>query len=477
MSAGRPPPRPGDPPGSQRYLNGSFVGELFPSWGDPKGTSGQLTVLRITPAKGEFLPKDPFIINKAIKNYLGGADIEGGFSESNNDFYALKIRNNQHTADLRKMTQFCGVNVTITDHPVHNFTRSVVTCQDVKHYSDEKLLEELMEQGITAVRQFTKKVNGVLVPTGSMLVTCSGSVRPSHVHFGYFRASTRVYYPSPMLCYGCHEFGHTKTRCPSKSPICGTCSGDHPVVQDTPCTRNIYCKRCQSTEHSLSSRKCPIYQIEDKIQHLRTDHNLSYPAAKKLYEQENPSITTAAVVRNSNDEKLENLSSKLDTLIAELKRKDDRIAELTAENRKIQEETKKQNEDLKRENQILQNTIKNLNNTLLKLTASPCDPQHFEDQQPPQTQKLTKKQLKTIRKRQEAEARSNNEIAPEIDGFTAGHNKLQRTGSTSNKPIIYEVTIGSGSQENPEVLPENDFSMDHDQTISSEEEDPADKEL
>lgn len=173
-----------------------------------------------------------------------------------------------------------------------------------------------------------------------------------------------------MLCYGCHEFGHTKTRCPSKSPICGTCSGDHPVVQDTPCTRNIYCKRCQSTEHSLSSRKCPIYQIEDKIQHLRTDHNLSYPAAKKLYEQENPSITTAAVVRNSNDEKLENLSSKLDTLIAELKRKDDRIAELTAENRKIQEETKKQNEDLKRENQILQNTIKNLNNTLLKLTAS-----------------------------------------------------------------------------------------------------------
>lgn len=164
MSAGRPPPRPGDPPGSQRYVNGSFVGELFPSWGDPKGTSGQLTVLRITPAKGEFLPKDPFIINKAIKNYLGGADIEGGFSESNNDFYALKIRNNQHTADLRKMTQFCGVNVTITDHPVHNFTRSVVTCKDVKHYSDEKLLEEFKEQGITAVRQFTKKVNGFLCP-------------------------------------------------------------------------------------------------------------------------------------------------------------------------------------------------------------------------------------------------------------------------------------------------------------------------
>lgn len=485
MSTGRPPPRPGDPPGNPRFVNGSFTGELFPSWGDPTGTAGQLTVLRMTPAKGEFLPKDPFIINKAIKNYLGGSDIEGGFPESNNEFYALKVRNNQHAADLRRMTQFCGVNVAVTDHPIHNFTRSVVTCQDVKHYSDEKLLEELKEQGITAVRQFTKKVNGVQVPTGSMLVTSSGSVAPSHVRFGYFRASTRVYYPSPMLCYGCYEFGHTKTRCPSKSPICGTCSGDHPVAQDTPCSRDIFCKRCQSMEHSLSSRKCPVYQIEDKIQHLRIDQNLSYPAAKRMYEQENPRTTTAAVVRNNYDEKLENLSSKLDALISEVKRKDARIMELTAENLKIQEETKKQNEDLKKENQALQQTIKMLNNTIVKLTASPSSPLQIEDQQQSQSQTLTKKQLKAIRKRQEAEAKADgNESTTESDGYTAGHNKLQRTGSTTNKTIIYEVVyqggnpnIGSSHLANADLLLDNQSSMDHDQIISSEEDDLVDKEL
>lgn len=189
-----------------------------------------------------------------------------------------------------------------------------------------------------------------------------------------------------------------------------------------------------------------------------------------MYEQENPVTTVASVVRDNYGGKLEDLSSKLDVLIEEMKRKDARIIELTAENKKIQEENMKQNEDLKKENEALRRTIEKLNNTIEKMNET----NQLKKQTPIVT--LSKKQLKDIRKKLEAQTNNTeNTQSEDLDGCTAAHSKLQRTGSlpneTSHEEILHEEVIYEGDLPDAENAPmEQDF-------VISEDDDPVAKEL
>lgn len=444
------------------------MGERFASWGDPEGNLGKLSVLRITAERGEKLPKDPFLIKKAIKNYLG-ADVEGGFPEANGEFFALKVRNNKHIETLKRMKQFCGVNVKVEDHPTHNFSRCKVTCLNATHYTDDGLQAELEDQGVTAVKQFTKKINGAYVPTGTFIITVKGTAVPTHLNFGYNRVATRTYYPNPLLCFNCYEFGHTKTRCPNTF-VCGNCSDSHPPTPDNPCSRKTRCKRCDSDNHAISSRKCPVYTREEAIQHIRIDNNLSYSDAKRIYEQENNESTVASVIRTGYEEQLRELTKKLDALLVDVGRKDAQIATLTKQNIKLQ--------TMLKENLAQQKQSQDANKPIMQ-TQTPSDSQPaitpYDDLNKPTplsgtiTKKQAQKLRKALREKEELEAKKKEE--QDKEDYTAAHSKIQRTGSNSDPIItptsIDDIDISDGSYE----------QMDGDFTISSGEEDPLAKQL
>ncbi|XP_053688707.1 uncharacterized protein LOC128737945 [Sabethes cyaneus] len=193
---------------------------------------------------------------------------------------------------------------------------------------DLELLSSLANQGVIGIRRFTRKEGDRVVNTPAMLLTFKGAASPSHVDFGYLRVNTRPYYPSPMLCYRCWTFGHTRVRCQVTAAICGNCGGNHTLDENLPCPNSSFCQRCNSKEHSISSRNCPSFLKEKEIQRLRVDHGLGYPAARRLYDSQNGAISYASVVNTSNVNALGELTTKIEELTKKLNEKDKRIKAL-----------------------------------------------------------------------------------------------------------------------------------------------------
>lgn len=316
-------PGPCGGPGPLNMLGGQFTGRTFPEWGDPEGNSGNLVVLRMEAATGS-LPKAPFLLRKSVEAYLG-VPIDGAFPEAKGTTYVLKLRNNRLVERLKQMNQLAdGTAIKIAEHPTLNKTKVVISCQETVGYTDDELKDELLDQGVVDLRRITRLEGRERVNTATVILTISGTVAPNHIEVGWLRCRTRPYYPSPMLCFGCYKFGHTKARCQQQTPVCGNCSGNHHSDRETPCNEAVFCSRCQSSQHSLSSRKCPEYKVEEDIQRLRVDLGISYPAAKRTFEQRKGN-TYASVAKGDQEKKIEDLATKLDRLQQDMTSKDSKI--------------------------------------------------------------------------------------------------------------------------------------------------------
>ncbi|KAL9705199.1 hypothetical protein quinque_008717 [Culex quinquefasciatus] len=358
----------GGPPWSGRNVRGSYAGARVPSWMDQTGSFGSLTIMQLKcNGEGTSLPKDPFLIRRCLETYLN-SKIEGGFPEQGGDTYGLKVRNTDHVAKLKNMTLLSDgisgglrVNISIDEHPTLNFTKCTVFCTEVNHYEDERLLAELEDQNVTAIHRFTRMIDGVRTKTGLMVLTIRGCIIPEIVSFGFIRARTKIYYPSPMMCFRCFSFGHTSKRCKASDPVCGRCSEGHSCPKEDPCKKLAYCARCESADHALSSRKCPVYVAEETIQHIKTDNDISYQAARRIYEQENQqqntnaaTIVTQGVTNQLQQPTLDSVVRKLDQVLQDLSQKDAKIADLAAENGKLLDTITSLQKTIDKQNQMIQ---------------------------------------------------------------------------------------------------------------------------
>lgn len=329
-SWGPPLSSEGDGPPGGAYssrIDGSYTAATLPSFMDTEQNHGDLHLLRIS-GLDRPLPNVPFIIRKSVEHYVGGR-IEGAFPEANRATYALKVRSVRQFKRLLSMTQLIdGTSVQITEHPTLNSTRCVVSCRDVIDVTETVLLEELKEQGVKEVRRITRRIGNERENTPSIILTCRGTNRPDHIDFGYIRCRTRPFYPSPMQCFNCWCFGHTKLRCKSNAATCGKCSENHPIPEDKACSNGNFCKQCQTNEHALSSRSCPFYKMENTIQRVKIDQGLSYPAARRVVEGDNGGRSYANAVESDNNDAITELSGRIDQLTAVVDSKDKEITEL-----------------------------------------------------------------------------------------------------------------------------------------------------
>lgn len=245
----------------------------------------KLAVLRLEHAEDISLPKKPFLIRQSVEKVAG--KIESGYSDNGGARYTLKVSNPDQVKALLQMKELNdGTPVIVTEHQDNNVTRCVVKSRDFLFLTEEELMEELAPQGVIGMRRITRKAeDGSQEDTPSIVLTFSGQIVPEYVSFVYMRAKTSPYYPELTQCYKCWQFWHIKPDCTCE-PICGTCSGPHDTVKGEICQAKPYCKKCESDEHPISSRKCPKYVIETTIARIKIDRNISYEAAKKAYEQE-----------------------------------------------------------------------------------------------------------------------------------------------------------------------------------------------
>lgn len=360
MLANGRPLHPGDPGGPGgglgsmgNRMNGDYTGPLLPDYMDPTGTAGQLQYLKMESTAG-VMPQDPFLLRLSVEKAIGGP-IFGAFKENRGLSYVLKVRSQEQVNRLLRMTQLQdSTPIRITEHPFLNQRKCVVTNHDSTGLTDSYLVEQLANQGVKEVKRITRRTpDGKRENTATIVLTIRGTVIPDHVDFGWSRCKTRKYYPSPMLCFRCWEYGHSGKRCTSSQRICGRCSKAHPEDQEAAnadggnpekrtddigqrpryqCTEAPSCKHCRTADHPVSSRKCPVYEKEMAIQQIRVDMDISYPQARREYEARQgasrSSGTFSGVVNASKDTEIAELQDTIKKLQTDAEARETRMAEM-----------------------------------------------------------------------------------------------------------------------------------------------------
>lgn len=318
------------PPGGN-----SGNGRRLPEWLDPNSNHGQLVVMSMVAKDGGKFPDNPFVIGRSLEHAAGGK-LDETYTENRGSRYVLKVRSEAKVQKLLQMTELIdGTKVAIQLHPTMNFVKCVVSCPEAINMSKELLETELSSQGVTNVHRITRQDGKVRVNTPTLILTISGTVIPKHIWFGSLRVPTRVYYPSPMVCYKCFAYGHTKLRCQGQER-CRNCSKSHPIDLEAGCASPPQCLHC-GEGHQSNSRKCKVFQKEEEIIRIKVNTGVSFIDAKKEYDRVHGEKSYAGVsgaqIRLHQDEK----DREIQVLRAEVERMkgvDQELAKL----RKIVEE-------------------------------------------------------------------------------------------------------------------------------------------
>lgn len=333
------------------------MGPRFPRFMDPYNEFGRLTILRMTGLDGADLPVDPYLIGKSIELVVGETAVESATSEQTKS-YVLRVRNPVHVEKLIKMTTLMdGTRIAIGPHPTLNVCKCVISSYDAIHYTEAEALEKMGSQNITKVQRITRMENGKRVNTPALILTFNQTTYPEYVKVGLLRIATRPFYPNPLLCHSCLNYGHSKLRC-TAAKRCHNCSNE--FHGDT-CEKVPFCCNCQG-EHRPTSRTCPIYQKEAAVVKYKVDNNLSYKEARLRVEEGNVTYARAAAQSRLD-------VAKIEALMEENKKKDEIITKLLADNKKKDEMITKLFDDLKQKAEQLETLGQKVNSLQSSVTA------------------------------------------------------------------------------------------------------------
>lgn len=278
----------GDPPDGNGGPSGitNVNARTVPEWMDRQGMFGQRIVLLLQPLGNGVLPNNPFLVGKSIEQTCG--KIEVANTEEGGTKYVLKTRSQDQARKLLAMSKLIdGTEVEVITHPRQNVCRCVVSCREAIDLSEDDLVKELSPQGVVNARRFTKREGNNRVNTATVCLTLNGTVVPKHIWFGPLRIATRLFYPSPMLCFKCCDYGHTSKNC-KKEDVCCNCSLQHTnePSEGGRCTLDPYCKHCKGA-HPPTSKVCPKYKREEAIIKIQVETGVTFAEARREYEKRN----------------------------------------------------------------------------------------------------------------------------------------------------------------------------------------------
>lgn len=158
-------------------------------------------------------------------------------------------------------------------------SEGIISCRQLRDVSDEEITDELADQGVTQVRRMGK--------TDTLVLSFDRQSIPERILVGYLSVPVRIFVPDPLRCYRCHRFGHGAKSCRAEER-CGQCgqrghSGEC-VAADKKC---VNC----GEDHAAWNRKCKVYVREKEIASIRVTRGITFPEARKLYDETNPPVS------------------------------------------------------------------------------------------------------------------------------------------------------------------------------------------
>ncbi|KAK7097215.1 hypothetical protein V1264_004226 [Littorina saxatilis] len=177
-----------------------------------------------------------------------------------------------------------------------------------------ELKEGLASQGVTDVKRVMRTdKDGKKVETNTLFLTFCTATMPTRIVVLYESIPVAPFVPSPLRCFKCQKFGHSSKNCKGKD-MCRDCTKEK---HESNCDGPKQCHNCNGP-HSSSSRECPQWKTEEKIQKVRSETKCSFGEAKQkvMY---NPSATQPVPAG------FEGFLSKVTDLIDHLIQKVDRL--------------------------------------------------------------------------------------------------------------------------------------------------------
>ena len=105
-----------------------------------------------------------------------------------------------------------------------------------------------------------------------------------------------IYVPNPLRCFNCKKFGHHESNCPvDEGSVCERCGkGDHDHLTSQ-CKSPAKCVNCGGNHVSRSS-DCDTWKKENEVMKIKVTQRLTYPVARKVYDQQTPKFTFSKIV-------------------------------------------------------------------------------------------------------------------------------------------------------------------------------------
>ena len=229
-----------------------------------------------------------FAISKAVKAQIGTVK---NIKRLRRGDLLLEVAGRAQYNTVTKLSEFAGCAVKVTAHRTMNSSKGVIRHRELARCTKEEIISEMAEQGVTDAVVINIKDNGEQRRTNIVILTFGMPAPPKHVTIGYERASVSPYIPNPLRCFNCQRYGHGKNNCRNRA-VCARCGAQG--HNSDGCEEEMKCANCDGC-HMASSKECPRWQSEKRVQQVKAERGISFPEARKIVFQAN-TRTSAAVV-------------------------------------------------------------------------------------------------------------------------------------------------------------------------------------
>ena len=183
---------------------------------------------------------------------------------------------------LLKMNTLADVPVKVSVHRTLNICKGVIRCRDVARCEQKEILDNLQSQGVIDAVVITLKPDtpdGERRRTNTVILSFNRPQPPQYITCGYLRVPVATFVPNPLRCFKCQKFGHGRQHCKAEEEVCSRCGeSGHDY---TNCSEKENCVNCKG-DHPASSKTCPKWKFEQKVQQIRSEKNISFIDARKL---------------------------------------------------------------------------------------------------------------------------------------------------------------------------------------------------
>ncbi|GBN13429.1 hypothetical protein AVEN_38766-1, partial [Araneus ventricosus] len=168
-------------------------------------------IIKRTSSNNEtFHNVSPFLVEKGISGQLGEV---ASVRKLRSGDLLIEVNSRKQAQQIIKLNNLSSIPVTVAAHATLNFSKGVVSCGELLHTPTEEITKELENQGVTSVRRITMRRDGKLLDTKHLIITFHSPKLPECIKARYMRLAVRPYIPTPLRCFKCQRFGHSKDSC------------------------------------------------------------------------------------------------------------------------------------------------------------------------------------------------------------------------------------------------------------------------